>query len=318
MASSSASWAPERGGVHRLVLADAGGQGAHPQGIERVGGVLGVAAEADAGARPGQAGVTAVGADPLPQAQVGPRRVRDGGVGAEDDVALGVVEMHGVREQDMGSERAQRVEVHERAPVRTLQPCGRVARVGRDVKREDDALLAGERGRAGEQRIAHEAVADQRDRSSHQSIAGERIDHRALTIEDLVGGSRVRTGLDIPSPRADRAPHADGPHGGGDAHGMGDRARFDDRRHAVRHLLETGENRGQLVVVGGMGGMDGHRPAEDRLTRAQIIGDRAAYEPVAGEVLVGVHEPRCDDRGGVAEHFRFGPAGAGRAPSRPR
>ena len=120
----------ERSGVHRLVLTDSGGQGAHTQRVERVGRVLGVATEADAGARPGQMGVTAVGADSLPEAQVRPRRVRDRGIGAEDDVAFRVVEMHGVREQYVRSERAESVEVHKRAPVHSLQPRGGVARVG--------------------------------------------------------------------------------------------------------------------------------------------------------------------------------------------
>src|ERR1700694_1919230 len=59
-----------------------------------------------------------------------------------------------------------------------------------------------------------------------------------------------------------------------------------------------------------MGGMDRYRPAEDRFTWAEVIGDRATYEPVAGEVLVRVHEPGRENGRGIAEHCRIGPPGA--------
>ena len=65
----------------------------------------------------------------------------------------------------------------------------------------------------------------------------------------------------------------------------------------------SAERRRQLVVVAGVGGVDRHRPLEDRVPGIDVVGDRRAHQPVAGEVLVGVDRARAS-RGGPARRAR--------------
>ena len=89
---------------------------------------------------------------------------------------------------------------------------------------------------------------------------------------------------------------------------MGDGARLDGERDAVADRFGEAGGRRQLVVVGGVGGVDRDRPREDRGTGSEVVGDRRADEPVAGEMLVGVDEARQHDPVRTAEPFRRGVA----------
>ena len=82
---------------------------------------------------------------------------------------------------------------------------------------------------------------------------------------------------------------------------MADRPRLDRERDAVGGGVDEPERRRQLLVVGGVGGVQRHRPVEDRLVRRDRVGDRRTGQPVAGEVLVGVDETGQDEPIGTAE-----------------
>ena len=125
---------------------------------------------------------------------------------------------------------------------------------------------------------------------------GNAVEHGGLALQHLGGGRGERTVLDVPTPRPDRAPHADRGHAGRDPCRMGHRAGLDRRRDAVGDRLDAGEGGGELVVVAGVRGVHGHGPGEDRLAGGQVVGDRRADQAVAGQVLVGVDEARRDDR----------------------
>ena len=125
---------------------------------------------------------------------------------------------------------------------------------------------ASQLGGAGEQLVAGQVVADERDPTLDQPAGGEGLDDGSLAVEHLRHGADERAFLDVPSPRADRAADADRLHRLGDAIGMGDGAGFDHRRDAVLGALDRRQRGRQLVVVGGVLGR-GSAPTTGRSTR---------------------------------------------------
>ena len=81
----------------------------------------------------------------------------------QHQVDLLVVEPHAVCEQQVRPEHAEIVEVHHRPLAGAREVALGVGRRGREVHRHVRAHLAGEVGRAGEQRVGREVVADERD-----------------------------------------------------------------------------------------------------------------------------------------------------------
>ena len=102
--------------------------------------------------------------------------------------------------------------------------------------------------------------------------------------------------VDVPSPLTDRRPHPDRTDRGGHPVGMRHGARFDGARDAVGDGLDRPERGRQLVVVAGVGGVHRHRPAEDRLLRVDRVGDARVHQPIARQVLMGVHVAGCHQR----------------------
>ena len=132
------------------------------------------------------------------------------------------------------------------------------------------------------------------------------FDHRPLALEDLGGRRGERLVADVPAPGADGAAQPDGLEPGDDPVGVGHGAGLDDGGHAVLRRLQGGERRRDLVVVAGVGTVQRHRPLEDRCARRQQVGDAAADQRVAGEVLVGVDHARRHDAAAGVEHLRIG------------
>jgi hypothetical protein len=154
-----------------------------------------------------------------------------------------------VGEQQVWSEHAEMVEMHDGPAPTPCQVALRVGRRGGQVHRHRRAELAREVGGTGEQRVRGEIVADERDPPLDQAAGGKELDHRALAIEHLVARRRVRPDLDVPAPRADRPPQPGRQHTGRHPFGVGDRSGLDHRRHTVAQRLDRAQRRRQLVVV---------------------------------------------------------------------
>ena len=205
-----------------------------------------------------------------------------------DEVDLLVIEPHPMSEQEMRTQHAEVVEVHDRAAPGTRQVAVGVRGSGGDVHRHRAVQLAGEVRRTRQQLVASQIMTDQCHPTLDQSSGRIRLDHGPLAIEHLVGGADERPLLDVPSPRADRAADANSRHRRRHSIGVSHRARFDDCRDTVQHTLDGGEHRRDLVVGRRVLGVDRHRPLEDRLPGGDEVGYAAAHQRVAGEVLMGV------------------------------
>ncbi len=249
------------------------------------------------------------GGEPLGQAQVGPRARRHRGVGSDHDVDLVVVEMHGMGHEHVRAERAQFVEMDEGTPTRSLEVAGGVAVVRRHVERQPHAAIAGQFARPHDERVAHQIVADERHPSFDQASWRQPVEQVGLPRQHLVRRRAERHTVDIPSPLADRRPHADRLDRGRHAVGMRHGARFDGARDAVGDRFDRPEGGRQLVVVAGVGRVHRHCPAEDRLPRVDRVRDARVHQPVARQVLMGVHVAGCHQRLGVADHPRLGVRG---------
>ena len=122
-----------------------------------------------------------------------------------------------------------------------------------------------------------------------------------------LGGRRAEGhAVDVPSPLTDRRPHPDRTDRGRHPVGMGHGARLDGAGDAVGDGLDRPERGRQLVVVAGVGGVHRHRPPEDRLLRVDRVGDARVHQPIARQVLVGVHVAGRHQRLGITDHPRPG------------
>ena len=147
-------------------------------------------------------------------------------------------------------------------------------------------------------------MSHQRDPAVHPVVpAGQRED-LALTLEHLADRSCPRLPVRIPPPRSERSADADPVETGEHAVRMGDRAGLDGERDAVADRLREAGRRRQFVVVGRVRGMDRNGPREDRSARSQVVGNRRADEPVAGEMLMCVDETRQHDPVRTTDPFR--------------
>ena len=287
--------------IERLVLRDARRERGDAQRIERVGRVLRnrsrarCARRGDAARRGGRARRHA-----LAEAEVRPWRVGDRSRRAQHDVALGVVEMHRVREQHVRTERAEPIEVHERTNTAAREIGDRVARRRRDVEGETGAAV---HGRAPTRR------------------PGARRDIRSWPTSVTHPSTRVVAAQrPIESRAGDRAPPRAAPR-------TGRRRRPNPtcrpRRASLRVRIAAATRSGCATVPAStmvvmplvtcsthdsVADSSSSSPVccawigtahvEDRLARCEIVGYRGADQPVAGEVLVRVDEARRDD--GVA------------------
>jgi hypothetical protein len=181
---SNASCAPNTVGSS-VVLRDAGGERRGAQRVERVGCVLRIAAQRDAHAPSMQLGMAAVRGDALAEAQVRPWCVCDRGTAAHHDIALRVVEVHRVCEQHVVAERADAVEVHERAGADARLVCRGVGRRRRDMERQARLQFAREVGRATQQIVRHQVVADERDPPVDAVVVAQLLHERTLSRDHL-------------------------------------------------------------------------------------------------------------------------------------
>ena len=277
------------------VAGQPGRQRRGPEDVERVARVGRVAAQCHAAPALDDLRVTAVRRDSLPEAQVRPRAVGDRGGGVEDQLDLAIVEPHAVADEQMTAEHAQIGEVFHRAPSGPFEVSLRVRRRRREVHRHTGAEFAGEVGRAGEQFVRGEIVADEGDPTLDQASARWiPSDHGPLTGEHLRRRRRERPVVDVPPPHTDRGADTGRIEGDGDAVDVGDRAGLHQRRHAVRQRLDGRQCGRDLVVVREMRVVQWDRPLEDRFAGRQQVGDAASHQRIAGEVLVGVDHPGRD------------------------
>src|SRR3954471_11944349 len=108
-------------------------------------------------------------------------------------------------QQKVWPESTEMVEVHERATTGTCEIALRVRGGRRHVHRHRGVQLASEIGRAREQVVTGQIVADQRHPSFDQSARRMGLDDRPLTVEDFIDAADEWTLVDVPSPCADRA-----------------------------------------------------------------------------------------------------------------
>ena len=197
----------------------------------------------------------------------------------------------------------------EGTPTRSLDVAGGVAVVRRHVEREAHAATTRQFARPCHECVAHQVVADERDPSFDEAAGRQPVEQVGVPREHLVRRRAERHTVDIPSPLTDRRPHADRRDRGRHAVGMRHGARFDGARDAVGDRFDRPEGGRQLVVVAGVGRVHRHCPAEDRLPRVDRVGDARVHQPVARQVLMGVHVAGCHQRLGVADHPRLGVQG---------
>ena len=137
---------------------------------------------------------------------------------------------------------------------------------------------SGEFGCAGEQLVAGQVVADQRDPTLDETTWRKRVDDCPLPVEDLGDAADEWPLFDVPTPRSDGAADADRVHRLGDSIGVGDRARLDHGGDAVLRALDRRQGCRQLVVVAAVMAVKRHRPFEDRRARREQVGDAAAHQ----------------------------------------
>ena len=89
--------------------------------VDRVAGVLAVAAERDAAAVVEQPGVVERARHALPESEVGPRARGDRGVVVEELIDLVIVDVDGVRDEDVWTEHPESGEVVDRTFAGTAE-----------------------------------------------------------------------------------------------------------------------------------------------------------------------------------------------------
>jgi hypothetical protein len=168
-----------------------------------------------------------------------------------------------VREQQVAAEHPECLEVLDRSPAVLREVVLGIGRRRREVHRHADAALAGEVGGPREQLVAREVVADERHPSGDRSPARQRVEHRTLAIQHLVGRRGEWSELDVPPPRAERGAQSHARHTRSRALWVRDRARLDDGGDAVAHAVDSSQLRGELVVVRRVRTVQRNRPLED-------------------------------------------------------
>ena len=216
-----------------MIPGQPGSEGGGAEHVDGVAGVLGVAADGQPAAALEEVGVAPGAGDALAEAQVGPRAVRQRRLRAQEDVELGVVDVHAVGDHDVAAEHAEGVEVHDR-------PVGRCGR-GTPRRRRPSAR-GGTSGscrgrwpgaRCDDEFVGHQVVADERHPAAHGAVAGGERQHVTLTVEHVgdVAGQGQAGG--VRPPAAERAADADAVVGGEHTLGVADRAGLDGERDAV-------------------------------------------------------------------------------------
>ena len=209
-------------------------------------------------------------------------------------------------EQQVRSEHAEVVEVHDRAAAR----CGRGSARGRTTWARGASSCDVPSSRA---RSAAPASSSSEARSWPTSVthpstsppAGKRSTtarwRSSTSSHGAVNGPISMSQPHVPI--VPRTPAASTP--GRHPVGMGDGAGLDHRRHAVAQRLDGTQRGRQLVVVAGVGAVQRHRPLEDRRARREQVGDATAHERIAGQVLVGVDHAGRDDTAASVVHDRI-------------
>ena len=141
--------------------------------------------------------------------------------------------------------------------------------------------------------VRGQVVADERDPALDQAAARERrrpppAGDRAPRRTVPANGPSPMSHPTCRSCRGCRRPAAPWPRR---RDGRPCRPRSRSSRRSAAHSTRRQRGR-QLVVVGGVLGVDRHRPLEDRRARRQQIGDATAHQRITGEVLVGVDHAR--------------------------
>ena len=207
-------------------------------------------------------------------------------------------------QQHVGSEHAEVVEVHDRAPAGAGQVGAASAGVGDRWNVSPVPVVGGELAGGHDQLVGHQVVADERHPAVDAGVARVEVERVALAVEHVGHRTRPRAVGDVPAPRSERAADADAVERRQHPVGVGDGAGLDGERDAVGGGVDEGQRGRQLVVVGRVGGVDRHGPREDGVVRRDVVGDRRAHEAIAGEVLVGVDKARQHEVPGTADDGR--------------
>ncbi len=253
-----------------------------------------------------QLAVPAGAGDSLRQSQVGPRARGDRVSGAQHDVDLGVVEVHGVGQQHVRAEHAELVEVHAEDGARFAQVAGGVPVVRRHVEREAGAALAGQLARADDQLVAHQVVADQRHPALHQAAGAagrgrsrRRWRGRAPRRPEPAKGTSSTSQPHGPSvPASPTASTALGTTRSGWATVPGLDGARDAVGDAPRRAPRVADSSSSSPVWAACTGTAHPKIASSECDR---VGDARAHEPITGQVLVGVDVARGDDAPGITE-----------------
>jgi len=157
--------------------------------------------------------------------------------------------------EEVPSEDAQLVEVHDRAVAEALQADLGVRRGWRKVHGYADTPVSGEVRRAGQQLVRREAVADEGDGPLHQPSGRVGIEKVLQASEHFVAGSGKRTFFYVPGPDAYRRPDASGGESRCDGLRVGHGPGLHQGGGAVPETFDSGQGGRQLLVVGAFVGV---------------------------------------------------------------
>ena len=173
----------------------------------------------------------------------------------------------------------------------------------RHVEREADAAVAGQLAGAGDQLVAHQVVADERHPTLDQTAGRQPVEQVARAARAPRPPARrtahrrrpIPTGRSSPACRPTRTAAAT-------------RSGWATVPASTVHVMplvtasiapSVADNSSSSPV---WARVHRHRPAEDRLLRVDRVGDARVHQPIARQVLMGVHVAGCHQRLGVADH----------------